>query len=135
MSATTPSSMLERIDVRTVLRNPVVLAGLVAAALFVVGEIITPGFASYDSIMNTLRVAAFLGVIAAGQTIVILAGGEGIDLSVGKIATFSTIVVAQVSQGQDERLGMAILLALLYCGLIGLVNGVGVGLLAFRRWS
>ena len=129
MSATTPSSMLERIDVRTVLRNPVVLAGLVAAALFVVGEIITPGFASYDSIMNTLRVAAFLGVIAAGQTIVILAGGEGIDLSVGKIATFSTIVVAQVSQGQDERLGMAILLALLYCGLIGLVNGVGVAYL------
>jgi ribose transport system permease protein len=129
MSAVTPAAVLERIDARTVLKNPVVLAVLVAVALFVIGEMIAPGFASYGSIMNTLRVAAFLGVIAAGQTIVILAGGEGIDLSVGKIATFSTIVVAQVSQGQDERMLQAILLAFVYCGLIGLANGIGVAYL------
>lgn len=129
MSATTPTGVLDRVDVRTGLRNPVVLAVLVAVGLFVVGEFITPGFASYDSVMNTLRVAAFLGAIAAGQTIVILAGGEGIDLSVGKIATFATIVVAQVSQGQDERLGIAILVTLLYCGLVGLANGIGVAYL------
>ncbi len=93
------------------------------------GEVITHGFASYASVMNTLRVAAFLGVIAAGQTIVILAGGEGIDLSVGKIATFATIVIAQVSQGQDDRMLVAIAFALAYCGLIGLANGVGVAYL------
>jgi ribose transport system permease protein len=129
MSATTPSEVLSGLDLRTVLKNPVVLAAVVAVALFVVGEMIAPGFASYGSVMNTLRVAAFLGVIAAGQTIVILAGGEGIDLSVGKIATFSAIVVAQVSQGQDERMLQAVLLALLYCGLIGVANGVGVAYL------
>lgn len=129
MSATTPGSVLDRLDSRTGLKDPVVLAVLVAVALFVVGEVVTPGFASYVSVMNTLRVAAFLGVIAAGQTIVILAGGEGIDLSVGKIATFAAIVIAQVSQGQDERMVPAILLALLYCGLIGLANGVGVAYL------
>lgn len=129
MSTMTPRRVIEDFDVRVVARNPVVLAVLVAIALFVIGQIIAPGFASYGSVMNTLRVAAFLGVIAAGQTIVIIAGGEGIDLSVGKIATFSTIVVAQVSQGQDERLLQAILLAFLYCALIGLVNGVGVAYL------
>jgi ribose transport system permease protein len=129
MSAITPSDVLDRLDLRAMLKNPVVLAILVAVALFVIGEMIAPGFASYGSVMNTLRVAAFLGVIAAGQTIVILAGGEGIDLSVGKIATFSTIVVAQVSQGQDERMLQAILLAFVYCGLIGLANGVGVAYL------
>lgn len=129
MSTLTRDDATQRIDVRNLLRHPVVLATVVAVALFVVGEIIAPGFASYGSVMNTLRVAAFLGVIAAGQTIVILAGGEGIDLSVGKIATFSAIVVAQVSQGQDDRMVQAILLALLYCAVIGLVNGVGIAYL------
>lgn len=129
MSTLTRGDAGPRIDVRATLRNPVVLAVLVAVALFVVGEIIAPGFASYSSVMNTLRVAAFLGVIAAGQTIVILAGGEGIDLSVGKIATFSAIVVAQVSQGQDDRMLLAIVFALGYCALIGLANGIGIAYL------
>ena len=129
MSTLTRDQADGRLDVRATLTNPVALAVLVAVALFVVGEIISPGFASYGSVMNTLRVAAFLGVIAAGQTIVILAGGEGIDLSVGKVATFATIVVAQVSQGQDERMLVAILVALVYCGLIGLANGVGIAYL------
>jgi len=116
-------------EARVLLRNPVVLSLLVLLALFVSGNLVAPGFASYGSFVNTLRIAAFLGVIAAGQTIVILGGGEGIDLSVGKIATFSTVVVAQVSQGQDERLLLALLTALAYCGLIGLANGVGVAYL------
>lgn len=124
-----PGPDLRLPELRTLLRNPVVLAGAVAVALFVVGNILAPGFASLGSIMNILRVAAFLGVIAAGQTIVILAGGEGIDLSVGKNATFGAIVVAQVSQGLDERLPLAILTALVYCGLVGAVNGIGVAYL------
>jgi ribose transport system permease protein len=114
---------------REVLRNPVVLAGIAAVLLFVVGNLLAPGFASYGSIMNILRVAAFLGVIAAGQTIVILAGGEGIDLSVGKVATFGAILVAQVSQGANERLLLAVLVAVGACGLIGVANGIGVAYL------
>lgn len=122
-------SILERTEPRDLLRNPVVLSLLVLVALFAAGNLAAPGFASYGSFLNTLRIAAFLGVIAAGQTIVILGGGEGIDLSVGKIATFSAVVVAQVSQGQDDRLLLAIVAALAYCGLIGLANGLGVAYL------
>jgi ribose transport system permease protein len=129
MSATTDTGRLELPDLRTVLRNPVVLAGIVAVLLFVVGNLLAPGFASHGSIMNILRVAAFLGVISAGQTIVILAGGEGIDLSVGKVATFAAIIVAQVSRGADDRLLLAVVLALVYCGLVGAVNGIGVAYL------
>lgn len=117
------------VTVRRYLRNPVVLAALVAVLLFVVGQVASPGFASYAGVMNTLRVAAFLGVIAAGQTIVILAGGEGIDLSVGKVATFAAIVVARVSQGADDRLVMAIIAALIACAAVGALNGLGVAYL------
>ena len=48
--------------------------------LFVIGEIIKPGFASIDGIQEVLQVASFVGLVAAGQTFVILIGG--IDLSV-----------------------------------------------------
>ncbi|MFA9446979.1 ABC transporter permease [Egicoccus sp. AB-alg6-2] len=112
-----------------ILRQPVVLAAGVAVLLFVVGQLVAPGFASYGSVMNTLRVAAFLGVIAAGQTIVILAGGEGIDLSVGKVATLAAIVVAQVTGGSDERLWFGIVAALVACAVIGMLNGIGVAYL------
>jgi ribose transport system permease protein len=112
-----------------VLKDPVVLAGLVAILLFVVGHLVAPGFASYGAVMNTLRVAAFLGIIAAGQTIVILAGGEGIDLSVGKVATFAAIIVAQVTAGTNEGLAGAVVLALVICGLVGVVNGLGIAYL------
>lgn len=108
------------------LRHPVVLSLVVLAALFFVGNLIAPGFASTGSLLNTLRVAAFLGVIAAGQTIVILGGGEGIDLSVGKVATFSAVLVAQVSGGDNERLLWALLVTFTACALIGLANGIGV---------
>jgi ribose transport system permease protein len=112
-----------------ILRDPVVLAGLVAIGLFVVGHLVAPGFASYGAVMNTLRVAAFLGIIAAGQTVVILAGGEGIDLSVGKVATFAAIIVAQVTGGTNEGLASAVVLAVVICGLVGVVNGLGIAYL------
>jgi ribose transport system permease protein len=130
MSASTPAAGAPaRSEWREIARNPVVLAGVAAVLLFVVGDLLAPGFASYGSVMNILRNAAFLGVIAAGQTIVILAGGEGIDLSVGKVATFAAIVVAQVSQGSDDRLLLAVVVAVVASAGIGLVNGAGVAYL------
>jgi ribose transport system permease protein len=130
MSASTPAAGAQTpVAWREVARNPVVLAGVAAVLLFAVGNLLAPGFASYGSVMNILRNAAFLGVIAAGQTIVILAGGEGIDLSVGKVATFAAIVVAQVSQGSDDRLLLAVVVALVASAGIGLTNGIGVAYL------
>jgi len=58
-----------------------VLYGFIAAiALFVIGDILKPGFASSSGIQQILEVSSFVGLVAAGQTFVILIGG--IDLSV-----------------------------------------------------
>ena len=45
------------------------------------------GYRSLDFNLFTLRVAAFLGIVAAGQTLVILMGG--IDLSVAAVVTMA----------------------------------------------
>lgn len=106
--------------------HPVAIAVAIAVALFAVGEAISPGFAAYGQVISVLRVSAFLGIIAMGQTIVIIAGGEGIDLSVGKVATFSAIVAARTIEGANADILPGLALALLVCAGIGLLNGVGI---------
>ena len=55
---------------RRIRLNPIAIALILAVILFVVGGIVQPGFASYGQAMNILRLAAFLGIVAAGQTLV-----------------------------------------------------------------
>jgi ribose transport system permease protein len=94
------------------------------AVLLPLAQIISPGFMSLSHMDNVLRQAAFLGIVAIGQTFVILTGG--IDLSVASIITFSNIVSAQIMFGQDGNVPRAFA-AILAIGLaIGLLNGAGI---------
>ncbi|TDQ51516.1 ABC transporter permease [Actinorugispora endophytica] len=111
-------------------RDPVVVSGAAALALWVVAALVSPAFASWDQILTLLTLASFLGVIAIGQTLVIIAGGEGIDLSVGAVATLAAIVASRHMDGSNEDLLLAVALSLGTAALVGLVNGVGV--LVFR---
>jgi len=84
-----------------------------------------PEFLSANYLLQQLQIAAFLGVIALGATIVILLGH--IDLSVpwvlGGAAIISTTMV-----GSDIPLlsYLAVPAALAFGALIGVVNGIGV---------
>jgi ribose transport system permease protein len=105
-----------------------VLYGFAAAiALFVVGEVLKPGFASVSGIQEVLQIASFVGLVAAGQTFVILVGG--IDLSVPWVLNAAAIVVVSVAQGGDAKALPAVLLALLLGAAVGTVNGVGIAML------
>jgi ribose transport system permease protein len=105
-----------------------VLYGFAAAiALFVIGEVVKPGFASADGIQEVLQIASFVGLVAAGQTFVILVGG--IDLSVPWVLNAAAIVVVSVAQGSDGKALPAVLLALLLGAAVGTVNGVGIAVL------
>jgi hypothetical protein len=106
--------------------SPPLIALLLAIALFFAGGLLQPNFVSIDQAVNILRLAAFLGIIAAGQTLVIISGGEGIDLSVGAIVTLSAILVYRSVNGDNALIGPALLLALGAGAAIGLVNGLGI---------
>src|SRR5699024_9169121 len=73
-----------------------------------------------------LRVASFLGIMAIGQTIVILSGNTGIDLSVGTVATFGAIVGARIMDGENSNLFLGIVIPLLIGLLLGALNGIGI---------
>lgn len=75
---------------------------------------------------NIVRLAVFLGVIAAGQTLVIISGSEGIDLSAGSVVTLTAILTYILVNGIDERVLPALLVAFAAGALVGLINGVGI---------
>jgi len=113
-------------DLKALVLYPPLLALLLAIALFFVGGMVRPGFANLDQAINIVRLAAFLGIIAAGQTLVIISGGEGIDLSVGAVVTLGAIIVFRIVDG-DNSMVLPALAACLAAGAgIGFINGLGV---------
>ncbi len=109
--------------------HPIVVALVLIAVLLGLGEFLSPGFASMQQILRLLILAALLGIIAAGQNLVILGGREGIDLSVGGIVSLSAIVAGNLMNGQDSGILPALAACIAVGALFGLFNGVGVTLM------
>jgi ribose transport system permease protein len=103
-------------------RPLVPLLGLLAL-LVVVLQIVQPGIVTAGWVSGTLRFAIPLAIIAACQTLTMLTGG--IDLSVAVVASMTAYVMA--TNVSDVGWLAASLLALLPAALVGLVNGIGVG--------
>lgn len=112
-----------------VVKRPLVVALVLIVLLLAAGEMLSPGFASPTQIMRLLIVAALLGIVAAGQNLVILGGREGIDLSVGGVVSLSAIIAGNLMNGADSGIAMAILGCLTAGAFFGLLNGLGVTLL------
>jgi ribose transport system permease protein len=111
------------------LTDPLAIAGASIIALLVTGEAISPGFASGDQIVRLLTVSAILGVVAAGQSLVVIGGREGIDLSVGAQISLAAVIAGNVMSGSNEAILPAILVTVAVTFVIGLINGLGVTLL------
>lgn len=106
--------------------NPLILAALSILALLAVGEALSPGFARGDQIIRLLTVSAILGIVAAGQSLVVIGGREGIDLSVGAMISLGAVLAGNVMSGNDGGILPAILVAGGVTFIVGLVNGLGV---------
>lgn len=131
MTATTqtPAKAPAPSPVLAFLKQPLVVALILIVALLGLGEMLSPGFASAQQILRLLIVAALLGIVAAGQNLVILGGREGIDLSVGGVISLSAIIAGNVMNGADSAIVPAVIACMAAGALIGLFNGLGVTLL------
>jgi len=92
------------------------------AALFIISGLISPAMFQFSQVLNILQVAAFLGVLACGQTLALLIGG--IDLSQAGMVTLVNIVSTSIMLGRDGNIAQAVLVSLAIAALVGLVNGV-----------
>lgn len=111
------------------LLNPVLLGFVAAVALTLVGGLLDPKFLSSAHLFTMVNLAAVLGIVAAGQTVVIITGG--IDLSLGATLTAAEVMTAYWVNGDPGR--WPYLLVILAIALvIGLCNAIGVTLLQIQ---
>ena len=95
---------------------------LVAFVLFMIGfAIANSRFLGIDNVMGVVRSSAILGVIALGVTFVVISGN--LDLSVGSMMSFSTIVVLDL----HDKIGPALAIPAMFA--ITLALGALIGFL------
>ncbi|MEO1020628.1 MAG: ABC transporter permease, partial [Pseudomonadota bacterium] len=104
--------------------RPLIPLIVLLVGLVVLLEVLRPGIVNERWIANTIKFAIPLAILAACQTLTMLTGG--IDLSVGIVATISAFVMATQVTSHDPAI--AIMIALVPAVLIGLANGIGVGI-------
>jgi ribose transport system permease protein len=126
MSTATPDAA-PRLTLPTIRRTQIqeyALVGVVAL-LLIVGSILEPAFMTSDNMLNVLRQASVVGVLAIGMTFVIATGG--IDLSVGSMTAAAAVAGGQFA---DSGSGAFILGAL---GMGILLGGINAGAIAYGK--
>ncbi len=97
---------------------------LAIVGIVFIGAISSRGvFVTSTNLLNILRQSADIGILAIGQTLVIITGG--IDLSVGSLVAFSSVVVANFMKS-GYSIGASILVSLAICSLLGGITGLSV---------
>ncbi len=92
----------------------------IALVIFAIGA---PSFFRVANFTSILQFSTLLALVTLGQTVVILAGGGGIDLSVGGIVSLSGLVIAfLLKQGIPALLSC--IAGILFGGVLGCINGI-----------
>jgi len=105
----------------------VVTAFACIVVLLLVGSLYSRNFLSPEYLLQQLKVASFLGVIATGMMLVILIGQ--IDLSVPWVVTTGAMMASYGSSFGTWGVILGIPFGILCGVLLGLLNGVGVAYL------
>ena len=118
---------LRRGEAGRVLGSRPFLTLIVVVVVWIAASIVSQGFGSYGHLRYLVELAAAIGIVAAGQTLVVIGGG--IDLSVGAVITVASVSLPLLSPAGDPTglAGMAFTLAL--AAGIGFVNGAGIAYL------
>lgn len=113
-----------RIDSTVIVLGILILTLIVGAVL--VGTV-GRNFFSAGNIRDILTGMSVLGLVAIGQTLVVL--GASLDLSVTYVVSLSSLLAATIMNGNPANIPAAVSITLLACAGIGLVNGLIVTVL------
>jgi ribose transport system permease protein len=94
---------------------------LILALVFVIMWHSSPYFLSTDNLLTAASVVSILGVMAVAETLIIIAAE--IDISIGSVMAVTSVLIGSlVAKGMNVWVAVAV--ALLLAGGIGLVNGI-----------
>lgn len=90
--------------------------------MLVAFAIVAPTFFQPSNLINVLRQASAIGILAVGQTIVVLVGG--IDLSVASVMQLAGVTIAELTKGTNDVVLPVILMVMAMGAAIGAINGL-----------
>ncbi len=97
---------------------------LVLALAFVVFALTTADFATLYNVFNMTQYGVEIGLLALGETLVIISGGGSIDLSVGSVLSLSGVFMGLLTMRVGFNVWLAALLGILSGGLLGAINAL-----------
>ncbi len=102
--------------------NPSILLiyGIIAL-MCILASVLNPDFRSASNLFNILRQSIVIGLIAIGQSMVVLTGGA--DMSVAMVARIVGLVVATIFLASNSSVGLIIPLVLLGIAVGALLGG------------
>jgi ribose transport system permease protein len=106
----------------TVLKAREMSVLLPLVALIIIFYFVNANFLSSQNVSTVLRASAFVGIIAVGQTVLMLAGE--FDLSVGSVAAFAGTASAYAVHDWHWSIFPAVIAGLLLGAVAGLINGL-----------
>jgi ribose/xylose/arabinose/galactoside ABC-type transport system permease subunit len=97
---------------------------LVLALTFAVFALSTRDFATLYNTFNMTQYGVEIGLLALGETLVIISGGGSIDLSVGSMLSLSGVVLGMLTMWARVDVWTATLLGILSGGALGALNAL-----------
>ncbi len=104
-------------------RDRTVFLVLLIVVTSIAMSLISPYFLNLDNLLSMTQFGAVIGLLALGQTLVILGGGGGIDISVGSMLSLCGVTMGLIL-GQGVPVWPAAALALLVGLALGAFNGL-----------
>lgn len=92
------------------------------ALICLVFSILTPHFFSVTNLVNIGQTLAVVGIVAIGETLVLIAGG--VDISVGSVAALTGVLVSLLWNNDILPIWGCVAVGLLGGSLVGLLNGL-----------
>lgn len=106
-------------DLVTFARKYGILLILIVMILFLLSA--SPTFRTMQNTINVLNQISINGIIAIGMSFVIIS--SGIDLSIGSMIAVASVMAGAVLTTNPDNVVLAVILAIVACGIIGLFNG------------
>jgi len=92
--------------------------------LFIAFSLASPNFFQFDNVVSIVLATCVTGVLALGVTFVIIT--SGIDLSVGTVITFSSVMTGVFITFWQLPLALGVIAGVLAGSLCGLINGLTI---------
>jgi ribose transport system permease protein len=94
--------------------------------LFMLGQLVVHGFTSVHSVFNYFALASLTMFACIGQTLVVLSGNSGIDLSIGALMSIGAAWGGALSGGTTIGVLWAVILIGTIGAMCGLLSGASV---------